>query len=83
LSSSEISKLMIGNQNSTSRAIKSVIMALQMDSDRRGVAMIELRLGNNATPNTYIFFKKKISFFNICFIILLFLIEKLQVTGVL
>jgi hypothetical protein len=58
LSSIEISELMITNWNSPSQAIKSVIMALQTDGDRRGVEKIELRLRNNATPNTHIFFKK-------------------------
>jgi hypothetical protein len=40
LSSTEISELMIANRNSPSRAIKSVISALQKDSDRRGVGKI-------------------------------------------
>jgi hypothetical protein len=37
LSMAEISELMIVNRNSLSRAIKSVIMALQTEGDRRGV----------------------------------------------
>lgn len=59
LSSAEISELMIANWNSPSRAIKLVITALQMDGDRRGVGKIKLRLGNNTTPNTHLFLKKK------------------------
>jgi len=56
LSLTEISELMIANRNSPSRAIKSVITALQKDGDRRGVGKIGSRLGNNATPNTHLFF---------------------------
>jgi hypothetical protein len=69
LSSAEIRELMIANRNLPSRAIKSVITALQTDSDRRGVGKIGSRLGNNATPNTHLFkkyiyiFKKKLNFF--------------------
>jgi chaperone BCS1 len=59
LSSIEIKELMIANRNLPSRAIKSVITALQTDGDRRGVGKIGLRLGNNVTPNTYIFLNKK------------------------
>jgi len=58
LSSAEISKLMIANRNSPSRAIKSVITTLQTNGDRRGVGKIGSRLGNNATPNTHLFFKE-------------------------
>jgi hypothetical protein len=56
LSSAKIKELMIANQNSPSRAIKSVITALQTEGDRRGVGKIGSRLGNNATPSTHIFF---------------------------
>jgi hypothetical protein len=55
-SSPEISELMIANRNLLSRAIKSVITALQTDGDRRGVRKIESQLRNNATPNTHLFF---------------------------
>jgi hypothetical protein len=58
LSSAEMNELMIVNWNLRSRAIKSVITALQTDGDRRGVGKIGSRLRNNATPNTHIFFKK-------------------------
>jgi chaperone BCS1 len=40
LSSAEINELMIANQNSPSRVIKSVITALQTDCDREGVGKI-------------------------------------------
>jgi len=43
LSLAEISKLMIANRNSPSKAIKSVITALQTDGDRRGVGKIGSR----------------------------------------
>jgi len=59
LRSAKISKLMIANRNSPSQAIKSVITALQMDDDRRGVRKIGSQLGNNTTPNTHIFKKIK------------------------
>jgi hypothetical protein len=59
LNSVEINELMIANWNSSSRAIKLVITALQMDGDWRGVEKIESGLGNNAIPNTHIFFLKK------------------------
>jgi hypothetical protein len=58
LTSTEISELMIANHNSPSRAIKSVIMALQTDGDCRVVRKIRSWLRNNTTPNTYIFLKK-------------------------
>jgi hypothetical protein len=58
LSSAKISELMIANRNSLSWAIKSVITALQTDGDRRGIAKIGSRLGNNATPNTHLFKNK-------------------------
>jgi hypothetical protein len=60
LSSTEISEQVIVNRNSPSRAIKSVITALQTDSDSRGVEKIGSRLRNKATPNTHLFLKKKI-----------------------
>jgi hypothetical protein len=47
------------NRNSLSRAIKLVVTALQTEDDRKGVLMIELRLGNKATPNTHLFLKNK------------------------
>jgi predicted AAA+ superfamily ATPase len=47
LSPAEIGELMIANRNSPSRAIKSVITALQTDGDGRGVGKIGSRLGNN------------------------------------
>jgi hypothetical protein len=40
LNSAEIIELMIANQNSSNRAIKSVITVLQMNKDRRGVEKI-------------------------------------------
>jgi hypothetical protein len=40
LNSAEISKLMIANRNLPSRVIKSVIMALQMNGDQRGIEKI-------------------------------------------
>jgi hypothetical protein len=55
LSSTEISDLMIVNQNSRSWAIKSIITALQTDGDRRCVEKIELQLRSNTTPNTHLF----------------------------
>jgi len=55
LSSAEISGLMIANRNSPSRTIKSVITALQTNSERRGVRNIGSWLGNNTTPNTHLF----------------------------
>jgi chaperone BCS1 len=58
LSLAEINELMIANQNSSSQAIKSVIMALQTDDDWRGVRKIESQLGNNASANTHLFKKK-------------------------
>jgi predicted AAA+ superfamily ATPase len=48
LSPAEIGELMIANRNSPSRAIKSVITALQTDGDGRGVGKIGARLANNA-----------------------------------
>ncbi|KAE7999319.1 hypothetical protein FH972_003763 [Carpinus fangiana] len=47
LSPAEIGELMITNRNSPSRAIKSVITALQTDGDGRGVGKIGPRLGNS------------------------------------
>lgn len=47
LSPAEIGELMIANRNSPSRAIKSVITALQTDGDGRGVGKIGPRLGNS------------------------------------
>jgi chaperone BCS1 len=58
LSSAEISMLMVANRNSSSQAIKSVIIMLQTDGDRRGIGKIGSRLGDNATPNTHLFLKK-------------------------
>jgi hypothetical protein len=55
LTSTEISELMIANHNSPSRAIKSVIMALQTDDECRVVMKIRSWLRNNTTPNTHIF----------------------------
>jgi hypothetical protein len=80
LSPAETSELMIANQNSSNRAIKSVIMALETDGDRRVSRKIRSRLGNNATPNTHTFLKiikKEIKFsFIIIIIFFEFLIEK-------
>jgi hypothetical protein len=56
LSPAEISELIITNRNLSSRTIKSFIMALQTDGDRKGVEKIRPRLRNNATPNTHLFF---------------------------
>jgi chaperone BCS1 len=58
LCSAKISGLMIANRNSLSRAIKSIITALQTDGDQSGVGTIMSRLGNNATPNINLFLKK-------------------------
>lgn len=45
LSPAEIGELMIANRNSPSRAIKSVITALQTDGDGRGIGMFGRRVG--------------------------------------
>ncbi|XP_009375440.2 AAA-ATPase At2g46620-like [Pyrus x bretschneideri] len=45
LSPAEIGELMIANRNSPSRAIKSVITALQTDGDRRGTGVCGRRVG--------------------------------------
>ncbi|BBG97687.1 P-loop containing nucleoside triphosphate hydrolases superfamily protein, partial [Prunus dulcis] len=45
LSPAEIGELMIANRNSPSRAIKSVITALQTDGDGRGIGMFGPRVG--------------------------------------
>lgn len=47
LSPAEISELMIANRNSPSRALKSVINALQTDGDRRGIGGIRRRFCEN------------------------------------
>ncbi|GMN70107.1 hypothetical protein TIFTF001_039151 [Ficus carica] len=47
LSPAEIGELMIANRNSPSRAIKSVITALQTDGDGRGTGKIGRRLSDN------------------------------------
>ncbi|EXB83855.1 putative mitochondrial chaperone bcs1 [Morus notabilis] len=47
LSPAEIGELMMANRNSPSRAIKSVISALQTDGDGRGVGKIGRRLCDN------------------------------------
>ncbi|XP_061372886.1 AAA-ATPase At2g46620-like [Gastrolobium bilobum] len=47
LSPAEIGELMIANRNSPSRAIKSVITALQTDGDGRGCGMIGRRTGDD------------------------------------
>jgi chaperone BCS1 len=56
LSSTEINELMIENWNLPSRAIKSVITALQTDCERRGVGKIGSWLRNNTTPKHPSFF---------------------------
>jgi len=50
LSSVEISKLMIVNQNSLSWGIKSGIPTLQTNGELKGVEKIRSQIGNNATP---------------------------------
>lgn len=47
LSPAEIGELMIANRNSPSRAIKSVITALQTDGDGRGAGKIGRRIGGD------------------------------------
>lgn len=47
LSPAEIGELMIANRNSPSRAIKSVINALQMDGDGRGSGLIGRQIGDD------------------------------------
>lgn len=49
LSPAEISELMIANRNSPSRAIKSVITALQTDGDGRGAGKMGRRLLENGS----------------------------------
>ncbi|KAF3439818.1 hypothetical protein FNV43_RR18096 [Rhamnella rubrinervis] len=49
LSPAEISELMIANRNSPSRAIKSVITALQTDGDGRGAGKMGRRLFQNGS----------------------------------
>ncbi|XP_021281036.1 AAA-ATPase At2g46620 [Herrania umbratica] len=49
LSPAEIGELMIANRNSPSRALKSVINALQTDGDGRGAWNIGRRLGENGS----------------------------------
>ncbi|KAL1212141.1 AAA-ATPase [Cardamine amara subsp. amara] len=51
LSPAEIGELMIANRNSPSRALKSVINALQTDGDRRGTLAIGRRLFHERSPS--------------------------------
>lgn len=51
LSPAEIGELMIANRNSPSRALKSVINALQTDGDRRGTPAIGRRLFHERSPS--------------------------------
>ncbi|GKU87887.1 hypothetical protein SLEP1_g2217 [Rubroshorea leprosula] len=52
LSPAEISELMIANRNSPSRALKSVISALQTDGDGRGAASVGRRLCHDGPRKT-------------------------------
>uniref|UniRef100_A0A1J3HB15 Putative mitochondrial chaperone bcs1 n=1 Tax=Noccaea caerulescens TaxID=107243 RepID=A0A1J3HB15_NOCCA len=51
LSPAEIGELMIANRSSPSRALKSVIKALQTDGDRRGTLAIERRVFHERSPS--------------------------------
>ncbi|CAA7038452.1 unnamed protein product [Microthlaspi erraticum] len=51
LSPAEIGELMIANRNSPSRALKSVIKALQTDGDRRGTLAIGRRVFHERFPS--------------------------------
>lgn len=51
LSPAEIGELMIANRNSPSRAVKSVINALQTDGDRRGTPAIGRRSFHDRSPS--------------------------------
>jgi chaperone BCS1 len=59
LSPAELRELMVANRNSPSRAIKSILTALQTDNNKRGVGKIGWQSENNTTPNNHLFKNKK------------------------